>query len=323
MEDVRGLYILQVGAPTHTIHRCNHFMWVHPYTYYIETLLTTFHTIATMDALIQKHYAMQVVRVVDQLCTLNGFTWQLHGPLLKLLLSGKKDLVMSQPLEFVITKPMYTTGYMRHIHSQSPVETLTTNLNINGYTLVNKSPTDSKLEAAFINDGTVKTLSIILRNIFPYTFFTSDALVLDANGITIRSMSVTADQVNACKGVAVLDRLFELQDDIVRPDAILLPYNTARSNKEHNVSFLSAVNQEIANGFVKIKGANVDIATTSAEECPVCMERNTASIKLSCGHMFCTKCLQRILEVEDGPRCCLCRNVLTFVTKVLPSGIVM
>lgn len=278
-----------------------------------------------MDALLQKHFAMQVVRVIDQLCRLNGFTWQMHGTLLKMLMSGKKDLVMSQPLEFVITKAMYM-GVSQQVgvrHTQSPVETLATNLNITGFSLINKSSTNAILEAAFVNSGSLKRVSIHLSSKFPFAFFTSDMLILDINGISISTTSVTADQVNACKGIGILDRLFDLQEDIIRPDTIMLPYNSIKSNKDHNMSFLSAMNQEIANGFKNIKGANVDISVASTEECPVCMENNKACMTLACGHMFCTKCLQNILAIEDFPRCCLCRTSLSFVTKVLPAGIVL
>lgn len=267
---------------------------------------------ATMDKTVIKHYVMQVIRIIDQFCNLNKIGWQMHGHFVRSLMSGNRSCMTDHPLEFVVTRYHPQTN-------SSPVETIATNLHVNGFSLVHKSPASAELEVTFNHENVQEKVTVILSDKFPFGFYTADAVVFDKYGISIISFSNTADAVNQCKGVALLDRILDLQDDQLRIDTMIIPMNTTRLHKEHNSLLLLQIDGATKEGY-KIKALNMDI-TVSMNECPVCLESNKLSTQILCGHVFCINCLQRILDAEELPRCSLCRSNLTFVTKPVMHGV--
>ena len=259
-----------------------------------------------MDAVIAKHYILQIIRIIDQFCSLNKLSWQMYGTALRMLLSGKHALFVDQPLEFVINNGTRLSGLV------SPVETIAQNLNINGFHIIKKDPYQAKLNAVFSHGHDTKSIHIVLSNRFPFTFFTSDTIILDSTGFSVKSATIPTDGVNACKGIALLDRMLNLQDNVLIPDTILISSNNIKCHKDHNISFLKEINAATSTGFT-IKAANVDMKKQEGE-CPVCMDSDKMATTLSCGHSFCLGCLKTILETENTPRCSLCRTGLSFVT---------
>jgi Zinc finger, C3HC4 type (RING finger) len=257
----------------------------------------------------EKQYIMHVVRMVDQFCQLNHFTWNLHGPLLRMMMSGgeRHNLIMDHPLEFVVFSK-YDSYPIK-----SPVETLASNLRVCGYQIEIKGPYFSKLTTKFKVMDQEHNVSIILTNTYPPIYFTSDSIVLDANGITTRKVTAMFDVINTSRGVALLDRILDLQNNEVKIETVALPGNVYKSHKEHNKEYLHNIDTVISQGY-RVVGGNVHLYTMNGE-CPVCMEDKKCATMLTCGHEFCLSCLCGILNTQEHPRCSMCRSELTFATS--------
>ena len=254
--------------------------------------------------------------MVDQFCRLNRFKWYMHGDFLRMLLKGGKTpittTVFGQQLDFVIIGS-----------GASPIETIATNLHVSGFQVVTSTASEARLIGNFAsNSRTHVSIPVLLQNKFPFSFFTTDAIVLDANGMSVRSTSPSADTINTNKGIALLDRLMILEEDIVRPETVVLATNDFECHKEHNASFLEQVVRVSEMGF-KLKGSNMDVFVSVGDDCPICMTSGQLSTSLKCGHTMCLACICKVLKTERTPRCCLCRDNLTFVTTQLPSGVVL
>ena len=263
----------------------------------------TCHIHATMLTI--KQCVMHVLRVVHQFCELHHYKWSLHGPLVQSLLTNDKDGIGQHPMDFVINHT-----YQRTL--ASPIEALAFNLRINGFHMETSSSHMYKLQSTYQINGTLTAITVCLRSTFPMIHFTSDSILLDSTGFTIRQLSSTADCLNTCKGIAMLDRIMDIQDKEVTADTTLLPFNYYKCHKEHNIKHIEQLNDAYTNGLT-IKGASIPLEK-SEEDCPVCIDSGKASTLLVCGHTFCLSCIQKILRTEDQPRCPLCRSELSFTT---------
>lgn len=254
---------------------------------------------------ILKQYIVQVIRIIDQCCRYNKLTWHMHGRLVRMMLSGSMNVEHdNNPLEFVILPPCIP-------YSINVVETLTTNLRVNGFTLETQRQGYSALNGMFHVHGVDNKIMIILTDKFPTSLYTCDDIVLDAYGITLKSLSPTKDETNMCKGVGMIDRILALQDSEVVASEMLIPHNKYKAHKEHNIVMLRSLNTATSDGF-KVSQVNIELHQSEAYECPVCMENGKCCSRLACGHTFCLNCLEKILSTENLPRCSLCRCELVF-----------
>ena len=234
----------------------------------------------------------------------------MHGALVRaLVIEGSVHDIIQHPIEFVIN------GAPRVGGSSAVVETIATNLHITGFHLETKSPTYAKLYGiCAVGSEVPMRVSIILRDALPFSFFTSDSMIVDSRGMTLSHLSSKADNLNATKGLGLLERLFELQERYVVMNTVMVPFNHFKAHKEHNVTVLSNINNVIGAQF-RIKGANICIKLLD-EECSICMEGGKVGSALQCNHVFCLGCIEEILRVETCPRCSLCRAEFAFNNNV-------
>lgn len=253
-------------------------------------------------------YVLHIVRLVDQYCSLNRVKWNMHGAMIRKMLCGnlKLDEIQEIPLEFVI----FSDSYYSH-KNMLPVETIVRNMNISGFVTLEKHQNSYTLQGVYTINNNETYVKICLSSSIHHSFFTSDVVVLDSFGITVRSTNGTSDSLNDSYGVALLDRVLKVQSGILEADTIILPVNQHQTHKDHNSSFLKEICRATREGFT-VTGTNVHIHQPDKEECAVCMEDGKCFIKLSCEHRFCIECIGSILINEDHPRCSMCRAQLCF-----------
>jgi SWI/SNF-related matrix-associated actin-dependent regulator of chromatin subfamily A3 len=77
----------------------------------------------------------------------------------------------------------------------------------------------------------------------------------------------------------------------------------------------SVLKQLAAEGVVDLSEENkvalqkiLQLAIDSQEDCPVCFETLQDSVITKCGHIFCTPCIERVIEMQH--KCPMCRNEL-------------
>jgi hypothetical protein len=175
------------------------------------------------------------------------------------------------------------------------------------------TPQACKLQSVFSMNGTQLNITVYLNSVFPRVYFTADSLVLDASGFTVRQLSLSADTVNMCRGIAMLDRVMDVQDNELTADAIILPHNNFKCHKQYNVECLAQIEAMYQLGYI-VKNSNISVHKGDENsECPVCMDTGKPSTKIVCGHVFCLSCIQNILMTENLPKCPLCRSELAIV----------
>jgi hypothetical protein len=159
----------------------------------------------------------------------------------------------------------------------------------------------------------------------------TDGILLGSDSIYCLNTPYTTetDKLNHCPGIALLDRIIQLQQDksVVQLKGMFSTGGFMRADNSlalgHDASLILEATQLKQEGLqlvgkptpVLIEG---DVANCLT--CPVCLEGNKVFVPLQCSHCFCVDCLTTHMTApctESGRTCPMCRALIVPRTSVV------
>jgi hypothetical protein len=145
--------------------------------------------------------------------------------------------------------------------------------------------------------------------------FTTDSVMLGPHSMQVIKTSHPYDRLNQSSGVALLQRLIDMQ--LTKSTVQLMQYRqpVCWINQAHNAGLLIATSLFAKEGTNVLGNSALISGPTTDDEgsdvmCPICLETQAVSfVTLECSHVFCIDCLSNhMLMATTGSQCPLCRE---------------
>jgi hypothetical protein len=245
---------------------------------------------------------LQFVRVLDIFCNSKDILWNIGGPFVKNILTHNEEHtdmeIYLYPKEVDSPKEV-----LKQLKVMKIIKTIKTKTN-------NSSHYCCGVE--ILHDITIYSFNVYLNISCARTKTNSfDNIVLSPVGMVVSSLDPKHDEYNINGGIALLERLIDLNLKEVRLSGSYFNANMNISVRKKNVKLMRAQDALINEGY-KILGDNILKITKSTDDCPICYESALNSTKLKCDHTFCIQCLASHMNKFEthASACPLCRGLI-------------
>lgn len=241
---------------------------------------------------------LQFIRTLDRLVEDKDITWMVVGQFVKnMILQETQNTFEPQPLEIVF-RPTNVFKFDKIIHDLFIM--------------------DFVVEKQYKPGGCftiVKIKNYLFECVFYENkykcFMASDQIVLTSKGLTLINFTCYTDPLNITKGVALAQRLCQLQ---AKQDTLLMYYFNIPENqfiRAKNAVIMKKHVEALEAGFT-VKGSLILRVHDATENCPICLDKKKFHTTLTCTHQFCVNCLAKHMELPDecNSRCPMCRRLL-------------
>jgi hypothetical protein len=254
-----------------------------------------------MDKAVQRQAKTQLIRVVDRLAEMRKVSWKVVGDFVKDTVS--LETMGTSQLEFLIVSTAVGTGLGNiHLINDLYIMKHITQWHNEGFKIITKA-------LVFVDEIKVEFECIFYEHYYPCVF-ASDQLVLTRSGLSLVSYGDLQDSHNMNKGIALLQRLSELQN---RKDNLIMLYSNIPDDYQarvRNAGIMRRQSSAEQRGYTF--NGNSLLIDKEENTCPICYEKQCSNATLECTHKFCVECVAKHIERigDSHGKCPLCRQPL-------------
>lgn len=260
-----------------------------------------------MDSSSPLRAKLQFIRVLDIFCSSKDILWNIGGAFVKNILTHNEEHT-DMEIHLYSKELGSPKEVLRELRVMKIIKTIKTKTNSSSHYCCG---------VEILHDVTIYSFNVFLNINYAKTQTTSfDNIVVSPVGMLVNSLDQKHDEYNSNSGIALLERLVDLNLKEVRLSGSYFNANVNISVRKKNAKLMRAQDTFINEGY-KILGDNILKVTKSEDECPICYESGLNSTKLKCDHTFCIQCLASHMNKFEthASACPLCRGLIELDIK--------